>query len=71
MKWHELALPPINLLNVPKICGGNMEEVTITISLQEYANLLDDKQFLNCLINAGVNNWEGYDFAREMMEENT
>lgn len=29
MKWHELALPPINLLNVPKICGGNMENYSM------------------------------------------
>lgn len=38
-------------------------EDTITISKREYLELLDDSKFLNCLRNAGVDNWDGYDFA--------
>lgn len=70
MKWHELTLPPINLLNVPKICGGNVEKM-VTITQDEYDELLSDAEFLNYLHAAGVENWDGYDFAREMLEENT
>ena len=70
MKWHDLALPPINLLNVPKICGGNMEN-TVTITREEYEELLSDAEFLNYLHAAGVENWEGYEVAKEMLEENT
>ena len=45
-----------------------MEE-TITISKKEYESLLKDQKLLQCLQGAGVDNWEGYDYALEMMEE--
>ena len=45
-----------------------MEE-TVTISKKEYESLLEDQKLLICLQNAGVDNWEGYDYALEMMEE--
>lgn len=45
-----------------------MEE-TITISKKEYEELLKDSQFLDCLQGAGVDNWEGYEYAQEMMKE--
>ena len=45
-----------------------MEE-TITISKKEYEELLKDSQFLDCLRGAGVDNWDGYDYALEMMKE--
>jgi len=41
-----------------------MEE-TVTITLKEYASLQDDSFKLNCLENAGVDNWDGYDYAME------
>lgn len=39
-----------------------MEEM-ITIPRKEYLELCDDSIFLNCLRNAGVDNWDGYDYA--------
>jgi hypothetical protein len=45
-----------------------MEE-TVTISKKEYEQLQRDQRFLECLRGAGVDNWEGYDCAREMMNE--
>ena len=45
-----------------------MEE-TITISKKEYESLLEDQKLLQCLQDAGVDNWEGYDYAMEMMED--
>jgi hypothetical protein len=42
---------------------------TITISLDEYVKLLEDSKFLTCLLGAGVDNWEGYDDAQEMLSE--
>lgn len=45
-----------------------MEE-TVTISKKEYEELLEDQLLLQCLQGAGVDNWEGYDYALEMMEE--
>ncbi len=45
-----------------------MEE-TVTISKKEYESLLEDSKKLTALKNAGVDNWEGYDYARELMQE--
>ena len=38
---------------------------TITISKGEYEDLLEEIKFLNCLIAAGVDNWDGYDVAMQ------
>lgn len=40
----------------------------ITISQEEYDKLLEDSEFLNALLMAGVDNWEGYSIALEMLE---
>jgi len=42
---------------------------TITIPKSEYESLLEDSEWLRCLENAGVDNWEGIDFARELLNE--
>ena len=47
---------------------NNMEE-TITISKKEYESLLEDQKLLQALQGAGVDNWSGYDYAIEMMQE--
>ena len=44
-----------------------MSEETITISKKEYEQLQKDQWFLQCLQGAGVDNWEGYDYAIEML----
>ena len=38
---------------------------TVTISKELYEELLEDQFFLNCLQNAGVDNWGGYEYAVE------
>lgn len=40
-------------------------EPTITITRSEYDNLVSDSGLLNCLRRAGVDNWDGWDFAIE------
>ena len=45
-----------------------MEE-TVTISKKEYESLLEDSKKLTALENAGVDNWQGYDYAIELMQE--
>lgn len=42
-----------------------MDEETITISLEEYQDLRRRSKFLFCLEAAGVDNWDGYDYALE------
>jgi len=46
-----------------------MNEETITITKKEYVSLLEDQKLLQCLQGAGVDNWSGYDYAIEMMQE--
>lgn len=45
-----------------------MESKTVTISQEEYDELVDDQILLDCLRNAGVDNWEGWDFAIEQYQ---
>jgi hypothetical protein len=40
---------------------------TVTILQSEYDDLCKDQEFLEALRRAGVDNWEGYEYA---MEEN-
>jgi len=40
----------------------------VTIPLEEYTALQQDSDFLNALQYAGVDNWEGYFYARRYME---
>jgi len=42
---------------------------TVTISKKEYEELLEDQKMLNALQDAGVDNWEGYDYAMELLNE--
>ena len=44
----------------------NMNEVVLT--KEEYDELIEDRDFLNALRAAGVDNWEGYDFALDSLE---
>lgn len=41
----------------------------VTIPRGEYESLLHDRRKLTALENAGVDNWDGYDFAMEALEE--
>jgi len=45
-----------------------MEE-TITIKKSEYDQLLIDQRWLNALEQCGVDNWDGYDYAHELIEQ--
>ena len=42
---------------------------TVTISKEEYDELLDDSKFLSALRACGVDNWSGYDNALDMIDE--
>ena len=47
----------------------NEKKETVTITRKEYLRLLEASSWLSCLEAAGVDNWDGYDDTREMMEE--
>ena len=40
---------------------------TVTIGKDEYEELLHDQRFLYALEGAGVDNWDGYEYAQESM----
>ena len=42
------------------------EETHIIISVEEYDRLLKDSCMLSALEEAGVDNWVGYSFARDI-----
>lgn len=42
---------------------------TVTIPMEEYEDLLDSAKMLSALHFAGVDNWEGYDFAMDAYQE--
>lgn len=46
-----------------------MSEENITITLKEYKRLRKDSYILGLLEGAGVDNWQGYDFALEEFDE--
>lgn len=42
---------------------------TITIPKSEYDQLLEDQKWLYCLEAAGVDNWDGFDYAKDLLSE--
>lgn len=42
-------------------------EPNVTLTQSEYNNFLKDRRFLNALYAAGVDNWEGYSIAKDMI----
>ncbi len=41
---------------------------TVTIPKAEYDKLLEDQEWLECLNAAGVDNWDGIDYAYELLD---
>lgn len=41
----------------------------VVISESELEELIEDQHKLSCLESAGVDNWSGYEYAMQMMEE--
>ncbi|CAD2254848.1 hypothetical protein QSH46_021785 [Xanthomonas arboricola pv. juglandis] len=42
---------------------------TVTITRARYVELLEDEEFLSALRAAGVDNWDGYDYALEISQD--
>lgn len=47
------------------------KQSTITIPLAEYKRLKIESQFIAALIILGLDNWEGYDLACELIDKET
>ena len=45
------------------------ETKVVTISADQYEGLLEDSLWLSALRGAGVDNWDGYDYAMELLRE--
>ena len=53
-----------------------LKELVLTLgpdskAYKEYFDLIERLKILDCLEAAGVDNWEGYDYAQEMYENET
>jgi len=48
--------------------SSESSQETVTISKSEYDQLLADSKLLNILRGAGVDNWDGWDYAMEALE---
>ena len=46
-----------------------MSEEMITITKAEYDELIQNYNFMQCLERAGVDNWDGYEYAIELYSE--
>lgn len=44
-------------------------DTMISISLEDYVNLLEDQRWLSCLEAAGVDNWEGISYAQDLFDK--
>jgi len=72
---HEYSVNPIGEYEVLVDCKtiwnrkkeDSMEEL-ITISREEYDELIADQNFLSALMTAGVDNWEGFEQAQDTLE---
>ena len=42
----------------------------VEITKEEYSKLLEDQRWLQALESAGVDNWEGYDWAVDLFNGN-
>jgi hypothetical protein len=49
--------------------AASSQPETVTISAKELEQLREDSQKLSALDCAGVDNWEGYDHAMEILRE--
>jgi len=47
-----------------------MNEEMVTITKKEYDNMKKEIRFLEALRTVGVDNWEGYDLAKDLLIEN-
>ena len=57
------------MMELLKLKNMNIKDLeTITISMNEYKSLVHDSEFLDCLSACGVDDWEGYEHAQEMMD---
>jgi hypothetical protein len=45
------------------------ESEMVSISKEEYEQLLEASKMFNALMNAGVDNWDGFGYALEELEE--
>ena len=62
------AAPTLSGFDTASAPDEVVTQVMVSITNKEYLQLLDDSLLLGCLIGAGVNNWDGYDEAKEAVE---
>jgi len=67
---HKLggAGAPVTERDIKRLLGAlKAGSILITIGQEQYDELMNAQKLLQALINAGVNNWEGYEMAVESL----
>lgn len=44
------------------------DDTEVILKLEDWQNLVQDQRLLNALQQAGVDNWDGYDFALDILD---
>lgn len=52
-----------------KLLNPTDEDLVAHVPLKTFKIMQDDLLFLQCLMNQGIDNWDGYDHAIEAFEE--
>ncbi len=61
--------PPLPFYNGGRLSKQEDKDDVVTITRKEYEFLLGREEWLSWLEAAGVDNWQGFDYAREMQDE--
>lgn len=68
-RWEMNPFYADKIINIIKKETLDMEE-TVTISKKEYNELKEDAAIYQALEAAGVDNWDGWDIAMDILGEN-
>lgn len=61
-----MGMKTSNVFTAPKTEEAKPAQEMVTIAKSEYEDLKADSKWLQALEDAGVDNWEGIDHARDM-----
>ena len=68
-KKSAYEMPPLKPADSQRMGDASQEDDKVLIDRAEYSQLLEDSAMLAALRAAGVDNWEGYSMAVEIMQE--
>ena len=61
-----MGMKTSNVFTAPQTEEAKPTEAMVTITKSEYDSLVEDAKWLQALEDAGVDNWPGIDYARDL-----